>query len=241
MKRLLLAGLLASLPAAPALAGSVSVFGASDGIGAVPIAKGTSVLDMRLNAVFPGNAMTAPTLNVATGITDGVELGIGTGLSFSALGDPANRTSLETVYPWVRTQLPLATDWMKTGMVAGVTVPGVQSLAEVLPGLCACADFATGPVTSSVNLGYARGVATGTDWATANVNWTLPLGGVTVFEEQFVNYPIGGYANGGVRASLIVPVIDKMSLDLNAATLWTSSPQGGSWSLSPNLGVSYAF
>lgn len=241
MKRFLLTGLLALLPAAPALAGSVTVAGAADGIGAVPIAKGSALLDMRLNAVFPGNALSLPTVNVVTGIADGVELGIGSGLSFSSLGDPANRTSLETVYPWVRTQLPFASDWMKAGVVAGVTVPGYQSAAEVLPGLCACLDMPTGPVTSSVNLGYARGVSSGTDWANANLNFTLPLGAVTGYEEQFVNYPVGGYANGGVRASLIVPLVERMALDLNAAALWTNGSQGSVWTLSPNLGVSYAF
>lgn len=241
MKRLFLAGLMALLPAAPALASSVSVFGGSDGVGAVPVAKGTSLIDMRLNAVFPGNAVTAPTLNVVTGIADGVELGIGSGLSFSALGDPSGRTSLETVYPWVRTQLPMGGDWLKTAVVAGVTVPGVQSLSEVVPGFLAVADFATGPVTSSVNLGYARGVTSSTDWTTANVNFTLPMGGVTGYEEQFMNYPLGGYANGGVRASLILPLVEKMTLDLNAAALWTSGAAGSTWTFSPNLGVSYAF
>jgi len=241
MKRLLLAGLVALLPASPALAGAVSVFGGSDGIGAVPITKGTSLLDMRLNAVFPGNAMTLPTVNVVTGIADGVELGIGSGLSFSALGDAANRTSLETIYPWVRTQLPLSGDWFKTGVTAGVTVPGYQSASEVVPGLCACMDMLAGPMTSSVNLGYARGVTSHTDWATANLNFTLPLGGVTGYEEQFVNYPVGGYANGGVRASLIVPLVEKMALDVNAAGLWVNGTQGSTWTFSPNLGVSYTF
>ncbi|HEY9765733.1 MAG TPA: hypothetical protein V6C82_05185, partial [Chroococcales cyanobacterium] len=111
------------LPASPAFAGAVTGWGASDGFSAVPLSKGTSVLDLRLNASFPSKAVALPIVNFATGAAEGIEIGIGSGFNCSSLGEKNNRNSVEVVYPWLRAALPLS-EGMKTGIILGASIPG---------------------------------------------------------------------------------------------------------------------
>ncbi|HEY9766389.1 MAG TPA: hypothetical protein V6C82_08480, partial [Chroococcales cyanobacterium] len=61
--------------------------------------------------------------------------------------------------------------------------------------------------------------------------------------EQFANYPLekANVLNGGLRASLIVPLGDRLSLDLNPAFLWTRNGTTTDWVFSPNLGIDCTF
>lgn len=231
--------LFALLSATPAYAGAVSGYSATDGFGAVPIAKGTSLLDSRINFVTP-NSLAVPVVNVVTSLTDGLEFGVGSSMNISDLG-ASNRTSIESVYPWLRAALPLSTDTLKTGVMVGSLIPGVNAASEAQPGVTALVDWATGPVTSSVNLGYARGLSTGTNLAAGNLNFTLPLAGLSLYEEQFVNYPVGGFANGGIRAGLSFPVTKQLMFDITPAVLWGNGNTGTAWSFNPNVGFDLSF
>lgn len=229
--------LLAILPAAPAHAGAVTGWTATDGFGAVPIAKGSSVLDSRVNAVVSGQGVsTSPVLNVLTGVSEGIELGIGTSLL-----NASGRLSADSVYPWLRAALPLSNETVKTGFMVGGLIPGNGSPSETLPGMTGLIDIAMGPVTTGLNAGYAHGAITGTNWIDANLSVTLPMGAVTFYEEQFVNVPLGGNANGGLRGAISFPLRDKMTLDLSPALLWTQGKGGMEWSFVPNVGVDMYF
>ncbi|HEY9897682.1 MAG TPA: hypothetical protein V6D00_00745 [Pantanalinema sp.] len=227
------------LPATPAYASAVTGYGASDGIGAVPLTRGTALLDCRINFVSP-NSLAVPVVSVVTCLAEGLEFGVGTGLNVSDLG-ATNRTSLESVYPWLKASLPLGRDSLKTGVALGTLIPGINSTSEALPGVTGLVDWGCGPVTSGVNFGYAKGLSSGTNLAAGNLNFTLPMDGLSLYEEQFVNYPIGGFANGGIRVSLNFPVSKRLTFDVSPAVLWANGAAGTIWSFNPNLGFALSF
>ncbi len=236
MKTLLSALFLSALTATPAMAGAVTGWTATDGFGAVPLAKGRSVLDVRINANMAGNSVAAPVMNIVTGAADGIELGLGTTLSSNP-----TRAAIDNVYPWLRAALPFSTETVKTGFMIGGILPAANSTSEALPGVTGLMDLVTGPVTTGINLGYSRGLSSQTNWGAANVNFTLPFAGLTWYEEQFVNVPMGGNSNGGVRGSAIIPVSETVACDVTPALLWTNDPTGTTWTFSPNVGLTMLF
>jgi hypothetical protein len=249
----------------PAYAGAVTAWGAADSFSAAPISKGTYVIDVRMNGglgLAAGSSFAfAPIANFVAGVWDGVEVGVGGGLNFSALGAATNAVSVESVYPWVRASLPFSTDMIKTGFMVGSLIPVYKSVTPAQPGITGLVDITTGPVTSSLNFGYSRTIGssvtpavTDANILSGNVNFTWPVAGLTLFEEQFVNYPVGGSSNGGFRASVIFPFMDnKLTLDINPSILWSQTaavaaagttpavPAGMAWTFSPNVGASYTF
>jgi hypothetical protein len=242
MKTFLPIAFFAILPTSPAWAGAVNGWGAADGFGAVPVMKGTWLLDMRVNGVEPGVNLTAPTVNLVYGVANGIEAGVGTNLNVNGVGSSTVATSVDPVYPWVRAALPFSNKLINTGVMVGTLVPGYNTASGVLPGVTGLMDFNMGGgVISSLNLGYARQVASGTNWTDANISFTVPVGALTFYEEQFVNYPVSGYSDGGVRGQVCFPLREKVVLDVNLAGLWQSGSSGPAWSLNPNVGLCYTF
>lgn len=237
------------ISSAPAFATAVTTFTATDATSAVPTSKGTYFLDFRLNGGFPGNSFILPTVNFIAGVWDNVELGIGSGLNFSSLGTPGSKFSVETAIIWARIGLPLSTDFMKTAVLVGSQIPVYQSSTAWQPGIEGSVDFATWSVTTNVNFGYSRTfpyaspTPSGDNILSGNLNFTLPFSGFSFFEEQFVNYPVGGFANGGFRMSVFFPPIlnNKLIFDINPAVLFSTGSNGISWVFSPNAGLTYIF
>lgn len=224
------------LVAPPCFAGAVTGFTGTDGFSAVPTARAHSILDTRINGVFPGDSL-SEVLNILIGVADGVEVGLGGSLNVSQAG----RTALDSVYPWVRAALPWGGPGLRTGFMVGSLLPGYNSSLEPEPGVTGLLDWTTGPLTSGFNLGYARGLSSGSHLVAANVNFSWALAGLACYEEQFVTWPVGGGATGGCRFSLGVPVGGGTTIDLTPAVLWTQTAAGVTWSFNPNLGLSLTF
>lgn len=267
-KKIMLSVLTASVLATPsAFAGAVNNLTGTDGFSAEPYSKGTNVMHLRLDSGFTtftgDNTLLAPTLNFTTGIADGIDLGIGGSMNFSNVGTSLNNLSSGAVFPWIRTAIPTNVDGIKTALMVGTSVPinplntpnsGNNAMLNIMsreffPGFNALADINIGeathsylPLTLGVNAGYARGLSSGTNLLSANVNFRLPTDNFTVYEEQFVNYPVGGFANGGVRLGFSVPVGDKWMIDVKPAALWEAdNVRGATWSFNPSIGASVKF
>jgi len=268
MKRIALSAVVMTLLASPAaFAGAVNNLVGTDGFSAEPYVKGTSLVHIRLDSGFTNlsgvNSLLAPNLNFITAIADGVDLGIGGGLNFSNVGSSLSSLSSGAVFPWVRAAIPLGLDNIKTGIMVGTSIPvnpsGQLSSAgnnrmlnmmssEFFPGATALMDVYLGqalgsnvPLTMGVNAGYARGISSGTNLMSGNLNFTLPTNNLIVYEEQFVNYPVGGFTNGGFRLGLSVPVGDRWMLDVKPAALWEANSTGANWSFNPSVGASVKF
>lgn len=220
----------------PCFAGAVTGFTATDGFSPVPTAKAHSILDTRINVVVPSNSV-SEVLNILIGVADGLEVGLGGSMNVNLAG----RMALDSVYPWVRGALPWGGPGLHTGFMFGSLLPGYNSPLEPEPGLTGLMDWTTGPLTSGINLGYARGLSSGSHFVAANLNFSWTLAGLPCYEEQFVTWPVGGGANGGCRFSLGVPVGGGTSIDLTPALLWAQTTAGLTWSFNPNVGLSMAF
>jgi hypothetical protein len=267
-KKFILAAISAAVLAAPsAYAGAVVNWTGTDGFSAEPYIQGTNILHLRLDSAFPGfsqgNAL-MPGLNFTTAITDGLDLGIGGGVNFNGIGSSLNSVSMGAVYPWVRAAVPLGIENVKTGIMVGTSIPlnvnsalssigGVNNMAnrlgtEFFPGITGLMDVYLGqltgsavPLTMGVNAGYARGITSGTNLVSGNLNFTLPTNGLILYEEQFVNVPVGNYTNGGIRLGVNVPVGDRWMFDIKPAALWDASSTGVTWTFNPSIGASMKF
>ncbi|MBU6430524.1 MAG: hypothetical protein KGR26_16015, partial [Cyanobacteria bacterium REEB65] len=103
------------------------------------------------------------------------------------------------------------------------------------------ADIPMGPVTGTVNVGYSRTIKGMQNIGSANIAFSGPVGSMTWYEEQFVNYPVSGFSNGGIRASLQIPLSSAFSFDIDPAMLYTGSGAGTTWSFNPQLGLDLTF
>lgn len=267
MRKISLLGAIAlTMISAPAFAGAVNNLTGTDGFSAEPYIKGTNLVQIRLDSGFTNlsgvNSLLAPNLNFTTAVADGIDLGIGGGLNFSNVGSSLSSLSSGAVFPWVRAAVPLGLDNIKTGIMVGTSIPvnpGNQLTAgnnamlnmmsrEFFPGATALMDVYLGqaigsnvPLTMGVNAGYARGISSGTNLLSGNLNFTLPTSNLIIYEEQFVNYPVGGFTNGGLRLGLSVPVGDRWMFDVKPAALWEANATGASWSFNPSVGASVKF
>jgi len=267
-KKIMLSVLAGSMLAAPsAFAGAVNNLTGTDGFSAEPYLKGTNLMHIRLDSGFTNfssgvNSLLSPNLNFITAVADGVDLGIGGGLNFSNIGSSLSSLSSGAVFPWVRASVPLGLDNVKTGIMVGTSIPvnpnnsfngGNNAMLnmmsrEFFPGATALADVYLGqalgtnlPLVMGLNAGYARGITTGTNLVSGNINFTLPTNNLIVYEEQFINYPVGGYSNGGLRLGLSVPVGDRWMFDIKPAALWEANATGSTWSFNPSVGASVKF
>lgn len=268
-KKILLSVIATSMLAAPsAFAGAVVNLTGTDGFSADPYVKGTNIAQLRLDSAFPGyaagNAL-SPSLSLTSAVADGFDLGIGGVMNYSGVGANGSLAA-SALFPWVRAAIPTGSDVIKTGIMVGSSIPlngGVPSLTnltpgnnqfasamsnEFFPGITGLMDFALGqmvgsnlPLTMGVNAGYARGITSGTNLVAGNLNFTLPTSGLVLYEEQFVNYPVSNYANGGFRLGVSVPVADRWMLDIKPAAMWEASSAGTTWSFNPSVGASVRF
>ena len=267
MRKISLSVIALTLLASPAaFAGAVNNLSGTDGFSAEPYLKGTNMVNVRLDSGFTNltgvNSLLAPNLNFTTAVADGVDLGIGGGLNFSNVGSSLSSLSSGAVFPWVRAAIPTGLDNIKTGIMVGTSIPvnpnnqltaGNNAMLnmmsrEFFPGATALMDVYLGqalgssvPLTMGLNAGYARGISSGTNLVSGNLNFALPTSNVVLYEEQFVNYPVGGYANGGLRLGVSIPVGDKWMFDVKPAALWEANAAGSTWSFNPSVGASVKF
>jgi len=248
-------------------AGAVTNFG-TDSFSAEPYLKGTNIVQLRMDGSFIGNPIgplgstLMPGINFTTALFDGVDMGIGGGATVGLFDGPGVSVLPSALYPWIRAAIPLGLDNLKTGLVVGTSIPlnttnkiipAVSNMnsrmgSEFYPGVTALADIYLGqmlgteiPLTLGLNAGYARGISSGTNLLSGNLNFTVPLTNLIITEEQFVNYPIGSVTNGGFRVGVSVPIADKYLIDVKPAALWSQEPQGLGWSFNPTVGVSMKF
>jgi len=255
----------AILTAPSAFAGAVTNWTGTDGFSAEPYLQGTNILHVRLDSAFPGYAQgnaLLPGLNFTTAIIDGLDLGIGGGINFNGVGSSLNTVSMGAVYPWIRAAIPMGIENIKTGIMVGTSIPvnannvasnNVNNMnnrlsSEFFPGITGLLDVYLGqltgadtPLTLGVNAGYARGLTSGTNLVSGNLNFTMPTNGLILYEEQFVNVPVGNYSNGGIRVGVSVPVGDKWLFDVKPAALWDTNSLGANWTFNPSIGASMKF
>jgi hypothetical protein len=265
-KMVALAVIGATLLAAPsAFAGAVTNWTGTDGFSAEPYIQGTNILHVRLDSAFPGYAQgnaLLPGLNFTSAIIDGLDLGIGGGININGVGSSLNSVSMGAIYPWVRAAIPLGIENVKTGIMVGTSIPvnagGVVAAnvnnmnnrlaSEFFPGVTGLLDIYLGqltnsvvPLTMGINAGYARGLTSGTNLVSGNLNFTLPTNNLIFYEEQFVNVPIGNYNNGGIRLGVNIPIGDKFMFDIKPAALWDTTSTGTTWTFNPSIGASMKF
>ncbi|MBM3270055.1 MAG: hypothetical protein FJZ01_20670 [Candidatus Sericytochromatia bacterium] len=227
--------------AGPAHAGAVKSWGPVDGIGATPLANGAAVLDFRGAAFIPREVHAVTEVALVAGASEWLEIGAVAAAGFQGAIAPSPGALAVDIYPWAKAALPLSFERLKTGLILGGALSGYQSTTETTPGMTALLDLDLGPVLASCNAGYARRLTTGTNIASANLNFTVPAAGFTLYEEQFATYPIGFFTTAGIRGAAIVPVGDKLAIDANLALLYTNAPGQAPWVLSPGFGVSASF
>lgn len=267
MRKISIATVALSMMMTPAaFAGAVNNLTGTDGFSAEPYVKGTNLMQVRLDSGFTNlsgvNSLLAPNLNFTTAVAEGIDLGIGGGLNFSNVGSSLSSLSSGAVFPWVRAAIPVGLDNIKTGIMVGTSIPvnpnnqltaGNNAMLnmmsrEFFPGATALMDVYLGqaigsnvPLTMGLNAGYARGISSGTNLVSGNLSFTLPTNNLIIYEEQFVNYPVGGYSNGGLRLGLSVPIGDRWMVDVKPAALWEANSAGASWSFNPSVGASVKF
>jgi hypothetical protein len=219
---------------APAFAGAVTGFTATDGFSSVPIPRGVSLIDTRVNYV--GGAL-SPTLNVVLGVADGLELGIGSFLNVPATGGNMP-PSIEMTYPWVRGGLPVTLNpALHFGYMLGADLPGYQAGSEEAVGATLLTDFNAGPLTVGLNTGYKRYLGTtGLSALAANLNFTRGLGAWTFYEENFLTARLGGTTDAGVRFSASYAITPDLIVDLTPAVLLSPTV-----AFNPNVGLEYVF
>jgi len=264
-KKIIFGAIAAAILIAPsAFAGAVTNWTGTDGFSAEPYLQGTNILHLRLDSNFSGtnggNAL-MPGLNLTTSLIEGLDFGIGGGLNFNSIGTSFNNLSMGAIYPWLRAAIPTGLDNVKTGVMVGTSIPvntnAIQpnvnnnnnmTSNEFFPGVTGLMDVYLGqltgsavPLTMGVNAGYARGITSGTNLVSGNLNFTLPTNGIILYEEQFVNVPVGNYSNGGVRVGVNVPVGDKWMFDIKPAALWDAASTGVTWTFNPSIGASMKF
>jgi hypothetical protein len=257
----------ATVLAAPsAFAGAVTNWTGTDGFSAEPYVQGTNILHVRLDSAFPGypgGTALLPGLNFTSAIVEGLDLGIGGGVNFNGVGSSLNSVSMGAIYPWIRAAIPLGIENIKTGIMVGTSIPvnagnvintnNVNNMSnrmanEFFPGVTGLLDIYLGqltntvvPLTMGINAGYARGLTSGTNLLSGNLNFTLPTDNLIFYEEQFVNVPLGNYNNGGIRVGVNIPVGDKWMFDIKPAALWDVTSAGTTWTFNPSIGASMKF
>jgi len=236
-------------------AGGVTGWGATDGFSTVTVAKRDFVIDVRMNATFPGKAFVLPVLNVIYGLTDFMEVGVGTGLNFTTPFPESDKVSMQSIYPWVRMYVPLCSDSapkVRLGLMFGTLIPLYNSVTAAQPGVSALLDINTNAGTFGANLGYSRTIpetvsdegvyAPGSNVVSANLNYSYTFEHVIIYEEQFINHFVNGDPNGGFRLSALFSFNDgKIILDINPAVLWINVGDETDWYFSPNIGASFTF
>jgi hypothetical protein len=257
MKKFALAAAAIALTSSPAFAGGVTGWTATDGFSAVPLAKGTTILDSRLYLEINKDltiGAAAPTVHLLEGVGEGLELGIGAqlGSGYQALTvfNPNGAAQVATLYPWLRASIPaISSDAVKFGYMAGVfvandTKAGAQTLT---PGLSLLVDIPMGGSTAGINLGYKRDYsnaavegnkadwgAAGAQYASLNFNDTWSAGGINFYDEVFSDFNLttGDFFQSGARLTVGFPVNDKFAVDINPAVLF----RGGQTIFQPNFG-----
>ncbi len=232
--------LLAVLPV-PAHAAAVKTWGPVDGVGAAPLANGSALLDVRAAAFIPGTTHALSQIGLLAGASEWLEIGAVVGAGFQGVTGPSPGAVSLDIFPWAKAALPLANETVKTGVLLGGALSGYASSTETTPGVTALLDLNLGPALASLNAGYARRLTTGVDVAAANLNFTVPAGQTTFYEEQFATYPVGEFTRAGIRGAVIFPLGPRLAVDGSLAALYTNSPREPAWSLSPGIGVSAAF
>ena len=244
MKKFALAAAAIALTSSPAFAGGVTGWTATDGFSAVPLAKGTTILDSRLYMEVNKDLtmIAVPTVHLLEGVGEGLELGIGAQTA-NALGG-AGLSQLSSLYPWLRASIPaISSDAVKFGYMAGVFLLNTADYKAqtVTPGLSLLADIPMGGSVGGINLGYKRDYSQGAEWGTAgsqyaslNFNDTWSAGGVNFYAETFSDFNLttGDFAVSGARLTVGFPVNDKFAVDINPAVLF----RGGQTIFQPNFG-----
>jgi hypothetical protein len=198
------------------------------------------VLDVRAAAFVPRATHAVSEISLLAGASEWLEIGATAAAAFQGAASAVPGLVALDIYPWAKAALPLATDTLKTGLILGGALSGFQSTTDPTPGATALLDLALGPVLASFNLGFARRLNAGTNLASANLNFTLPLAGLTLYEEQFALYPFEQFT-AGIRATAVLPMGEKLAVDGSLAALYTNAPGQAPWVLSPAIGFSTGF
>ncbi len=240
-----------------AFAGGVVGWTATDGFNTVPITKRDLVVDLRFNAVVPFKSDFEkgfqPTLNLIYGITDFMEIGIGTGLNFYSPARP-DEISIQSVYPWIRVYVPFKPDSIakvRFGFMVGSLIPAWNSSTYAQPGASALLDVKLKNGSLGFNGGYSHTIVesidpespeSGSNIVSGNINHSMSFEKFSIYEEAFINHALQGDPNGGFRFSMYFPVAKgKIVLDLNPAVLWYNVGEETDWYFNPNVGASFYF
>lgn len=232
---LALSTLLLLLPA-PALASAVSSFSGVDGTSPAPICPGSFMLDLRLNAVVPGLTL-SPTACLIAGLWEGLEIGLGGVYDLLGLGSGTPTGMANLVYPWALGRLPDGGGPFRLGYLVGgdlSLVPGTASAA----GVSLLADH---PIGSGL-LGFIGGVKrtigpSALHRLSLNLNYSQPLGPVSLYGELATNWPTSGPWDAALRGAIVYAASPSLSLDLNPGLVYTA----GGFSFNPNVGLSQSF
>src|SRR6185295_5925032 len=105
------------------------------------VAKKDFVLDVRFNTTLPFKSglekSFQPTLNLVYGLTDFMEVGVGTGLNFYS-PSREDELSIQSIYPWIRVHVPFKPDSIskvRFCFMVGTLIPGWKSTTPAQPGV----------------------------------------------------------------------------------------------------------
>lgn len=238
-------------------AGGVTGWSATDGFSTLPVARKDFVIDARFNAVVPFKSGLEkgfqPTLNLVYGLTDFMEVGVGTGLNFYS---PAREEelSVQSVYPWIRVYVPFKPDSIakvRFGFMMGALIPVWNSATPAQPGVSGLLDIKLKNGTFGINAGYSRTIpetidpenpVAGSNVVSANLNHAITFKKFSIYEEAFVNHFVKGDPNGGFRFSMYFPFMNnKIIFDVNPAVLWYNVGEETDWYFNPNVGATFTF
>ncbi len=255
-KKLIFISLASLFSLQTAFAGGVTGWTATDGFNTVPVAKRQFVVDLRFNAIVPFKSDFEkgfqPTLNLVYGLTEFMEVGVGTGLNFYS---PAreDELSIQSVYPWIRVHVPFKPDSIskvRFCFMVGSLIPAWKSVTPAQPGVSGILDIKLKNGTFGINGGYshtfpdfdAENPAQGFNVVSANLNHSMTFEKFSIYEEAFVNHFVNGDPNGGFRFSMYFPFMDnKVIFDVNPAVLWSNVGEETDWYFNPNVGASFFF
>lgn len=245
------------IAAQEAIAGGVTGWTATDGFNTVPVSKRDLVVDLRFNSTLPFKSglekSFQPTLNLIYGLTDFMEVGVGTGLNFYSPARP-DKVSIQSIYPWIKVYVPFKPDSIakvRFGFMVGSLIPVWHSSTAAQPGVSGLLDFKLKNGSLGINAGYSRTMpetidpenpVAGSNVLSANINHTMSFEKFSIYEEAFINHALHGDPNGGFRFALYFPVAkDKIILDVNPAVLWYNAGKTTDWYFNPNIGASFIF
>lgn len=246
-----------TLPFTTAYAGGVTGWTATDGFSTVPVAKKDFLIDFRINSVFPFKSgfekSFQPTLNLVYGLSDFMEVGVGTGLNFYS-PSREDKVSIQSIYPWIRVYVPFKPDSIakvRFGFMVGSLIPVWNSSTPAQPGVTGLLDIKLKNGALGINGGYSRTMpetidpenpVTGSNVVSANLNHSMSFKKFSIYEEVFVNHFVNGDPNGGMRFSMYFPFMDnKIIFDINPAVLWSNVGGETDWYFNPNIGASFIF